>query len=165
MFRHASFLYLIYVPFLHPSVLPQVQQSYSPAPILVVWPAHNLLITLPASHQPFCFSLSTLSEFTCFRHIHTFFSLNMSEYILFLFMFYVAHLLARLSRAIQHNFSRLAGAQFTDCYICLPNTHSVWVCTNHPISPVYYYLSLRMFHAFHRSVPHRSSRVTMEHNP
>ena len=57
----------------------------------------------------------TLSQFTCFTHIHTFFSLNMSEYILFLFMFHVVHLLVRLSRAIQHNFSRLAGAQFTDC--------------------------------------------------
>ena len=42
----------------------------------------------------------TLSQFTCFTHIRTFFSLNMSEYISFLFMFHVAHLLARLSRAI-----------------------------------------------------------------
>ena len=56
----------------------------------------------------------TLSQLTCFTHTHThahtFFSLNMSENILFLFMLHVAHLLARLSRAILHNFSRLAGA-------------------------------------------------------
>ena len=61
MFKRASFLYLIYVPFLHPSVLPQAQQSYSLNPFLVAWPVHNLLITLPASHQLFCFSLNTVS--------------------------------------------------------------------------------------------------------
>ena len=51
----------------------------------------------------------TLSQFTCFTHIHTFFSLNMSEYISFLFMFHVAHLLARLSRAIQYNLVAWSG--------------------------------------------------------
>ena len=81
----------------------------------------------------------TLSQLTCsththtHTHTHTLFSLNMSENISFLFMFHVAHLLARLSRAIQHNFSPLAGTQFSDCYMCLPSTHFVWVCTNHPI--------------------------------
>ena len=103
----------------------------------------------------------TLSQFTCFTHIHTFFILNMSEYTLFLFMFHVAHLLARLSKAIQDNFSCLADAQFTDCYICLPSTHIVWVCTNHPISPVYLYLSLHMsiyvlFPMFHVFPPQRA---------
>ena len=103
----------------------------------------------------------TLSHFTCFTHIHTFFSLNMSEYILFIFMFHVVHLLARLSRAIQHNFSGLAGALFTDCYICLSSTHFVWVCTNHAISPVYLYLGLHMsiyvlFRMFRIFLPQRA---------
>ena len=107
---------------------------------LVAWPAYDLPITLPASHQPFCFSLSTqppLSQLTCFTHIHTFFSLDMSEYVSFCFMFHVSHLLARLSRAIQHIFSRLAGAQYTDCNTCLPSIHFVCACTIIPISPVY----------------------------
>ena len=73
-------------------------------------------------------------------------------------MFHVAHLLARLRRAIQYDFSYLDGAQFIDFYICLPNTHSVSVYTNHPISLVYLYLSLQisiyvlflMFHVFPR---------------
>ena len=55
----------------------------------------------------------------------------MSEYVSFCFMFHVPHLLARLNRAIQHIFSCLASAQFTDCITCLTSTHFVWVCTNH----------------------------------
>ena len=58
--------------------------------------------------------------------------LNMSQYLSFCFMFDVPHPLARLSRVIQHIFSRLAGAQYSDCITYLANTHFVWVCTNHP---------------------------------
>ena len=146
-------------------------------PFLVAWLANSLLITLPASHQPFCFSLSILSaliQFTCFTHIHTFFSLNMSEYVSFCFMFHVPHLLARLSRATQHIFSRLADAQYTDCNICLPSTHFVWVCTNHPnfassltseFAHVYMYFISNVLRLSTLTCPHRPSRVTIEHHP
>ena len=87
-------------------------------------------------HQPFCFSLSTqspFSQFTCFTYIHKFFSLNMSEYVSFCFMFHVPDLIVRLSRAIhQHIFSRPAGTQYTDCITYLAITHFVLVCTNYP---------------------------------
>ena len=146
-------------------------------PFLVAWPAHNLLITLPASHQPFCFSLSTLSplsQFTCFTHIHTFFSLNFSEYVSFCFMFHVPHLLARLSGAIQHIFSCLAGAQYTDCNTCLPSTYFIWVCTNHlnfassltsEFAHVYMYCIPNVSRLSTLACLHRPSRVTIEHHP
>ena len=38
---------------------------------LVAWPVHNLLITLPASHQPFCFSFSTLSASSLVSRTYT----------------------------------------------------------------------------------------------
>ena len=56
----------------------------------------------------------------------------MSEYVPFCFTFHVSHLIARLSKTIhQHIFSCLVGAQYTDCIICLTNTHFVWICTNY----------------------------------
>ena len=126
-----------YISFMCHFFIPVCSAELFTEPFLVAWLAHNLLTTLPALHQPFCFSLSTLSGSWIVSHTHThahsFFSLNMSESILFLSMFHVVHLLGRLSRAIQNNFSCLAIAQITDCYICLPSTHFVWVSTNHPI--------------------------------
>ena len=57
----------------------------------------------------------------------------MSEFISFCFVFHVPHLIARLSRTIHpHIFSRLTGAQYTDCVTCLAKTRSVLVCTNYP---------------------------------
>ena len=53
---------------------------------LVAWPAHNLLITLPASHQPFCFSFSTLSASSLVSHRYThslvWICLNISSFFL-----------------------------------------------------------------------------------
>ena len=51
----------------------------------------------------------------------------MSEYVLFCFMFHVPHVLARVSRAIQHIFSQLAGTQYTECITYLASTHFVYV--------------------------------------
>ena len=116
------------------------------------------------------------SQFTCFLYIHTFFSLNMSEYVSFCFMFHVPHLIARLIRAIhQHIFSRLAGTQYTDCITCLANTHFVLVCTNYPnFTSLHIFLHLNMVcvciipNVLHLSIPacpHRPSRATMDCHP
>ena len=128
--------------------------------------------------QLFCFSLSaqsSLSQFTYFTHIHSFFSLNMSEYVSFCFMFHVPHLLARLSRAIQHIFRRLAGAQYTDC-ITLPHQHTLCLGLHKPsqFRPfTYIYEFEQVYMCFIPNVsrlsippcPHRPSRVTMDHHP
>ena len=69
----------------------------------------------------------------------------MSEYVSFCFMLHVPHLLARLSRAIQQIFIRLASAQYTDYITCLASTHFVWICTNHPnLANLLIYMSLNM---------------------
>ena len=47
MSEYVSFVYFIYLSFLFPSVLPKAQHS-NYLPILVVWPVHSFLITLPA---------------------------------------------------------------------------------------------------------------------
>ena len=160
MSKHASFLYFIYLLFLHPNVFAQAQQSSLSTPFLVVWLAHNLLITLPTSSPAFLFQFElkiTFQPVHFFTYIHTFFSLNMSQYVSFRFMFHVPHLIARLSRAIQHIFRRLAGTQYTDSITCLANTHFVLVCTNYPnFASLLTFMSLNisvcvsfpMFHVF-----------------
>ena len=89
-------------------------------------------------------------------------------------MFHVPHLLVRLSRAIQHIFSRLAGTQYTDCITCLTSTHFVWVCTHHPnFASLLIFMSLNMSICFTPNVsclsipacPHRPCRVAMDHHP
>ena len=90
-------------------------------------------------------------------------------------MFHVPHLLARISRAIQHILSCLAGAQTTDWITCLAITHFAWVCTNHPnfVSFFYIYECEHVYMCFFPNVsrfsipacPHTPDRVTMDHHP
>ena len=99
----------------------------------------------------------------------------MSEYVSFCFMFHVPHLLARLSRAIQHIFRHLAGAQYTDC-ITLPHQHTLCLGLHKPsqFRPfTYIYEFEQVYMCFIPNVsrlsippcPHRPSRVTMDHHP
>ena len=98
----------------------------------------------------------------------------MSEYVLFCFMFHVPHLLARLSRAIQHIFSRLVGAQYTDC-ITLPHQHALCLGLHKPsqfrpftyiyeFEQVYMCFIPNVSHLSIPACPHRPSRLTMDHH-
>ena len=157
-------------------MLPQAQQNDLPTPFLVAWPAHIFLITLPASPPAILFQFEhsiTSQPVQLFHLVHTFFSLNMSKYVLFCFMFHVLHLLARLSGAIQHIFNHLAGAQYTDCITCLASTHFAWVYTNHPnFASLLVFMSLNMptcvlfpifFMSFHPSVSPQAQQI--DHGP
>ena len=63
----------------------------------------------------------------------------------FVLCFVRPHLIARLNRAIHlHIFSRLTGAQYTDCIACCTSTHFVLVCTTITISPLLVFLSFNM---------------------
>ena len=145
-------------------MLPQAQQNDLPTPFLVAWPAHIFLITLPASPPAILFQFEhsiTSQPVQLFHLVHTFFSLNMSKYVLFCFMFHVLHLLARLSGAIQHIFNHLAGALFA------------WVYTNHPsFASLLVFMSLNMptcvlfpifFMSFHPSVSPQAQQI--DHGP
>ena len=118
---------------------------------------------------------SPLSQFTCFTHIHRFFSLNLSEYVSFCFMFHAPHLLARLSKAIQYIFSHLAGAQYTIC-ITLPHQHTFCLGLHKPSQFrqfTYIYEFEQVYMCFIPNVsrlsisacPHKPSRVFMDHHP
>ena len=98
----------------------------------------------------------------------------MSEYVSFCFMFHVPHLLARLSRAIQHIFSRLVGAQYTDC-ITLPHQHALCLGLHKPsqfrpftyiyeFEQVYMCFIPNVSHLSIPACPHRPSRLTMDHH-
>ena len=101
----------------------------------------DYITCLATSHFVSVWAHNRLSASSLASHIHTHSLVWMSEYVSFCFMFHVPHLLARLSRAIQHIFSHLAGAQYTDCITCLSSTHFVWVCMSICVS-------FPMFHVF-----------------
>ena len=158
-------------------MLPQAQQNDLPTPFLVAWPAHIFLITLPASPPAILFQFEhsiTSQPVQLFHLVHTFFSLNMSKYVLFCFMFHVLHMLARLSGAIQHILipwlahNTLIALPASPAHTLLGSTQTI------PTSPVYLYLwvwtCLHVFCSQYFSClsipacPHRPSRLTMDHH-
>ena len=125
MSEHASFLYFIYLSFLHPNVLPKAQQSYLPTHFWSPgWRTICWLYYLPR-HQPLCFGLNRDCIFT--SSLFTILSFNMSTHVhfpWFICHFSILVYYKRLSRAIHpHNFSCPAEAQFAHCITCLSTGH------------------------------------------
>ena len=159
---------MIYLLFLHPSVLQKAQQSDPPRHFQypAITQCADCIMYLATNHFVSVWVDNCLSTSELVSHIYTFFSLNMSEHVSFLcfilclFSIYLCP--HRLSRAThQHIFSCLAGAQFADCITCLANTYFVLVCTGYYIfASLLIFLSLNMsvyvsflcFTSFHPSV-------------
>ena len=113
----------------YPSIqcAPSGSEEWSTNTLLVAWPEHNLLIAWPASphrrfYSVFSHTFCIFASFSMFEFAHVWACICLHMFIPRFHSFTVFPSECAptwLSRAIhQHTFSRLAGAQFTDCMTC-----------------------------------------------
>ena len=159
---------MIYLLFLHSSVLQRAQQSNPPTQFWLPSRSTICLLHYLPHHQPFSFSLSIELSFSQFTWI----CLNCFVSVLHPFVFSPSQcaLISRLSRAIhRHIFSPLVATQFTDCITCLANTHFVLVCTDyHNFAILLIFListCLYMFHSYVSIFPSQCAPIGPAERP
>ena len=141
-FTHIS---ICFTPMFHSFVIPPFQGAPAGSAkrcintFLVAWPMHSLLILWPASPHRLLHFRQFFNVWVC-----TCLSLHLSSHVyshVFIHLQFFCIIVPPHSKAVhQHPFSRLAGAQFTDCMTCLLTNVFIPFSTHY-----YFFTSFSMF--------------------